>query len=681
MLPNVKDAARVFFESYSVPVIPVDSEKHPLVEWKHLQTESMTQKQFEDLPWDKSANFAVVTGTKTKGNYYFVAIDVDKPIDYGLLQTTMMEETPRGGRHLYYLAKNNCGGLKLNDIGIELLGLGQIVIVRGKWLNDNLPTVVENAGWIFSDLARSLGKTELTRGRQPLSEVLKPQTEGGRNIAIFDLAAALRDKKVPFDTAFRTAIATSQTYDPPLPEPEVKATVQSAYEDPLLETRPDEDPGSQNYVYPEVGVNSLKEQIKPLSIDELTEILGSTVRHDDVNKAITFLTMLLTYTEEDQINLGFLAESSTGKSYIPLELSWYFPKEDVLKTGYASPTAFFHDWGALLTDPSDKRDVEEDKKRKVTHIDLHQKILIFLDQPHDQLLQRLRSLLSHDEKQIIVKIADRSQKSGLRTKNIALDGYPTVLFCTAKFTMQDQEKTRLLLLSPEIDQEKLRDTIALKLDKEGDREAFYKRMMEDPQRKLLAARVWAIKAAEIKYVKIPEDSREEIYRHFMQTHKFLIPRHQRDISRLVAIIKGHALLNCMHREKIEDSVFVNVEDVKVGFMLYSKVSEANELGLSPELYTVYLKLKPHIENRVDGIERKDFQKLYFREFHKVIGREHAANILKIWESVGLILEQPDPVDRRKLRYVYPDMGVSAEDATPELPPPWDTHSFVDPAKT
>ena len=63
-----------------------------------------------------------------------------------------------------------------------------------------------------------------------------------------------------------------------------------------------------------------------ISIDDLIDILGSTVKHDDVNKAITFLAMLLTYTDQDQINIGFLAESSSGKSYIPLELSAYFPK-------------------------------------------------------------------------------------------------------------------------------------------------------------------------------------------------------------------------------------------------------------------------------------------------------------------------------------------------------------------
>ncbi|MCX8178070.1 MAG: hypothetical protein N3F10_07250, partial [Candidatus Bathyarchaeota archaeon] len=85
-----------------------------------------------------------------------------------------------------------------------------------------------------------------------------------------------------------------------------------------------------------------------LTVEDVIDILGSTVKHDDQNKAITFLTMLLTYTDQDQINIGFLAESSSGKSYIPLELSAYFPEEDVVKFGYASPTAFFHDYSTLM---------------------------------------------------------------------------------------------------------------------------------------------------------------------------------------------------------------------------------------------------------------------------------------------------------------------------------------------
>ncbi|MEM3703914.1 MAG: hypothetical protein QXX79_05815, partial [Candidatus Bathyarchaeia archaeon] len=185
-----------------------------------------------------------------------------------------------------------------------------------------------------------------------------------------------------------------------------------------------------------------------LTIDDVIEILGSTVKHDDENKAITFLIMLLTYTEEEQINIGYLAESSTGKSYIPLELSQYFPSEDVIKLGYASPTAFFHDYGKLMLkegipvnwemkptkakvkenlefdkDNPSKEEIEAEYKRQKREwnellrgsyylVDLAKKILIFLDMPHDMLLQRLRSLLSHDDKTIVLKITDKRDKAG-----------------------------------------------------------------------------------------------------------------------------------------------------------------------------------------------------------------------------------------------------------------------------
>jgi hypothetical protein len=412
--------------------------------------------------------------------------------------------------------------------------------------------------------------------------------------------------------------------------------------------------------------NHLRELQKPLSIEHLQEILGSTVKHDDDNKAIAFLCMLLTYTEQDQTNIGFLAESSTGKSYIPLELAWYFPSDDLIKLGYASPQAFFYENGVLIPDPTDKRDVEDEKRRKIRVIDLHQKILIFMDQPHDQLLQRLRSLLSHDEKEIVSKMVNKREKSGNRTETVVIKGFPTVIHCTARFTMQDQEKTRLLLLSPEIDQEKLRESLVLKIEKESDRQQFAKRMDEDPERKFLAARVANIRSAKIKYVIIPTEFKEQIYRQFSEQHKNLVPRHQRDISKLLSIIKGHALLNYATREKLEDpetkdtSIIANLEDVEVGFRLYNSVSEANELGLSPELFDIYKKMKPHIQESVNGLTRKELQKFYFQEFHKNIGREGLGNVLKAWENVGLVTEIPDPVDKRFLRYVCCDTGTNSD---------------------
>ena len=82
---------------------------------------------------------------------------------------------------------------------------------------------------------------------------------------------------------------------------------------------------------------------QPMSLEELLEILGLTIKQDRVNKLITFLCQLSSYTENAQFNISFNAPSSTGKSYIPLEIASLFPREDVKIIGYCSPTAFFHD--------------------------------------------------------------------------------------------------------------------------------------------------------------------------------------------------------------------------------------------------------------------------------------------------------------------------------------------------
>jgi P4 family phage/plasmid primase-like protien len=259
LLGSVKDRAGGTFETYGVPVIPVAADKIPLLPWRQWQTEPMTREQFDALPWGEAVNYAIVTGTKTKNGYFFCAVDVDKPVNYALLPTTMMEETPRGGRHFYYLGKNNCDGLKLHDVGVELLGLGQIVVVYHKWLNDNLPTSVNSVEAVFAELARALGKKDaLQRGRLPLQQVLQPQAEGNRNRAIFDLSAALRDKGVPYETALRTALGTNATYEPPLADAEVKATVESAFTHPLatVEEAASDDEGTPDMKATLADINS-----------------------------------------------------------------------------------------------------------------------------------------------------------------------------------------------------------------------------------------------------------------------------------------------------------------------------------------------------------------------------------------------------------------------------------------
>jgi hypothetical protein len=407
--------------------------------------------------------------------------------------------------------------------------------------------------------------------------------------------------------------------------------------------------------------------LQPLTDDELKETLGSTVKHDDNNKIITFLSLLCTYTEADQINIGYLAESSSGKSYIPLELSCYFPDQDVIALGYCSPTAFFHEWGTLIPDSTDHRDVEPDKKHKIRLVDLERILLIFLDQPHAKLLENLRPLLSHDKKEIRLKITNKSEKSGQRSENIIVRGYPTVVFCTANYKQNEQEKTRLLLLSPEHTQEKIREAIMLKIEKESDRETFAKTLATDPKRQALIQRVKAIRQAKIKQIIIPTELREIIYQNFMEKRTFLQSRNSRDVSRLLNIIKGNAILNYQQRNPVENedtdtTITATQEDIEIGFKYYGTVSEANELGIPPEVYEVFNTFKIEMadsETYPNGFSRKEFQEIYFRIHHRYVGRGKAKDLIESMEAAGLIIEQPDPIDKRTTRYVCERGGVSS----------------------
>lgn len=401
-----------------------------------------------------------------------------------------------------------------------------------------------------------------------------------------------------------------------------------------------------------LDLEKIKDSSKLINLNELGEILGSTIKRDEPNKIITFLCMTLNYTNEDQTNLAFNAESSTGKSYIPLELAWYFPKEDVMELGYVSPQAFFHEHGTIMSDPTDMNE-DEEKRHKIIFVDLEKKIIIFIDQPHDILLQRLRPLLSHDRKEIISKITDKREKSGTRTKTVHIIGYPSVLFCTSKFSMNDQERTRLLLLSPETTQEKIKLGILLKIEKESNRQAFKEFMESDSKRVWLKNRVQTIKEARIENILILENDSNYIAERFLKERPNLVPRHQRDITRLLSLIKAHALLNLYHRERTgnQHSIIATREDIEIGFNLYKGISEANELGLPPEVYEIYDKI---VKNEENGFTRKELANKYFAEFHKPLNSKRQDEILMLLNGVGLTREEPDPDDRRRF-LIYPQV--------------------------
>lgn len=380
---------------------------------------------------------------------------------------------------------------------------------------------------------------------------------------------------------------------------------------------------------------------RKMSVEEVMDILGLTVKHDNANKSITFLSMVSTYTEDNQMNISFRAPSATGKSYIPLELSDLFPKEDVIKIAYSSPTSFYHDSG------------EWDDNLKCVRINLERKILIFLDQPHDELLKRLRPMLSHDQKELWYKITDKRERKGLRTKNVVIIGFPSVYFCTGSLRTDEQETTRGVILSPETSQEKLRESIMLRGLKEGNIGEFNK-LKSDARSDMLRERISLIKAANIRHIII--EDHEEIVNRFMKNHPKLKPRHSRDVGRLFSIIKSLALLNLWNREiDSNNDLKANREDVETAFKIWGQISLSQELGIAPYIYRLFKEiiepayLDLNKGNTKIGLSRMDIIKKHFEVYGRPIQDWFLRQqILPELESAGLIYQEPDASDKRKM---------------------------------
>lgn len=413
---------------------------------------------------------------------------------------------------------------------------------------------------------------------------------------------------------------------------------------------------------PEIDIT----EFEPLSIDELIETLGITIKKDIDNKLVAFLCALSAYTPNDQFNVSFNAPSSSGKSYIPTEIARLFPQEDVQEMGYCSPTSFFHETG------------EYDKETNTTTVDLSHKILTFLDQPHMTLLTHLRPLLSHDKKVLHMKITDKNQRGGNRTKTVKIIGYPAVFFCTAGLRLDEQESTRFVLLSPEINQEKLRAGIHEKIHREADHANYTALLAGNAKREQLIRRILAIKYAEITDIKITKP--DWIEQLFMEKNIVLKPKHQRDIGRVLCFIKAFALLNFPFRELNNGELIANDDDIKNAFKIWEKISVSQELNLPPYVYNLYLEvLVPawrerngditgiYSSDNTTGLSQQDIQKKHLEIYGRMLDtNQWRFEVLPALEVSGLVSKETDPTDRRRM-LIYPLMvaGQQAINSEPE----------------
>lgn len=392
-----------------------------------------------------------------------------------------------------------------------------------------------------------------------------------------------------------------------------------------------------------------------ITTKELAEVLDLTIKHDNENKLVTFLCMLSAYTEDSQLNVSFNAPSSTGKTYIPTQVAQYFPEADVRQYGGASPTAFFHD------------NVSLDKERNCYVTDLERKILIFLEQPNPKLQENLRPVLSHDKKEIDYKITDKDKKGSNRAKNIKIRGFSATIFCSAGMRLDEQEATRAILLSPETSNEKVREGVHMATLRSANKAEFLAEIEASPERQQLKDRVLAIKQEHVDDIIVPDPA--SIERRFLNHVQSTKPRHQRDVSHLLSIIKCITLLNVWFRRDTNGNIVATQADIDQGFDVWQKINKSQEHNLPPYTFEFYKKyiVPIYVQKNVSrapnskiigndiGVSRKEIIHRHF-ELEGSLPNDDILRrqILPMLEMQGLITQEKDPNDKRN-KLIFPQL--------------------------
>lgn len=376
-------------------------------------------------------------------------------------------------------------------------------------------------------------------------------------------------------------------------------------------------------------------KFEELTVNDIANILDSTIKYDFANKVITFLAMLLAYTDSDQLNIMFSASSSTGKSFICHEVSKYFPQQDVNIYGKTTPNAFYYS----------QKLRRKDETSGEPYIDLERRIMVFVEQPDGQLQANLRAILSHEKKKVPFAITNRSKSGRNAAEEGYILGYPSAFFCSANATIDEQEQTRSIVLSPDSFRKKVLAGIDAYIDKNCHWDTFNAKLQGDEGRKSLMERILYIKSLNVATIDV-DDSDYLKSRFIDALGDNIPPSAMRGIHKFTALAKAMALVNAPFRT-VDGKIVVTHKDVDEAMKLWNTICGSMAYSLPPQLFETYKNIilpTLHKKNRYNkqsiGITLKEFR----AEYYKQMGSYPSPDNVQKWVSV---LETSEFIEYKK----------------------------------
>jgi hypothetical protein len=234
-------------------------------------------------------------------------------------------------------------------------------------------------------------------------------------------------------------------------------------------------------------------------VEYITRIIKRTVKGEDAGIRIVLYAGLSCYTF-NPLSVAVRAPTSEGKTHLVIVVISVFPKEDVWLIGSMSPKVLIRQYGTLVDRNNQliaedvrrlkkelkiceiqsrkdetkieqveqlKDDLEKLSREPKYLIDLHGRILVFLEPPHPDVWNILKPIISHDHWEMEHPYVD----TDLKTKNVVTRGWPVCIFCSArdesKWDIWPEIQSRFIIISPNMSKQKYSEANVLTFEKLG----------------------------------------------------------------------------------------------------------------------------------------------------------------------------------------------------------------------
>jgi len=414
--------------------------------------------------------------------------------------------------------------------------------------------------------------------------------------------------------------------------------------------------------------------VEPELFKRFMDHLGKFVVHDKTAKTLIFLTGISAYTK-NPLNLFLRGESSTGKTYNITQALRYFPDEDLIMLGGLSPKALVHRYGILedrngnLIDFSEmpskrkpkkgKKEGQEEYNSRVEEweqahkawndkiqnaryiVDLHNKILVFLEPPSLQTYYNLRPILSHDREEISYQFTDKIGGQ-LRTIHVVIRGWPATIFCSTVEEYLEDLATRSFTITPETHEAKYRDAIRL----QAEQEAFpWKYKEKDVEWMLLHGYIGFLKTHIPSLVIC-----NPFVKQFATVYQATLPRSMRDFSHIRALVNTSALFHAFQRPVIcrngENYIMPSLKDLALVLKILPEIEETTITGLAQHVLDCFHKVMKPLHEEGGPFDYQTFTQRYNEVFPRKRSSSTLRKYVQVLREVGYVDTVPNPSDRR-----------------------------------